>query len=292
MKKIFKRAFLIWIILNCVSFFIISKFIVLEGTNIGSWILLTNIIVTIFIIKQCRPKLESYKANLISNNRQTKSNYNDEFFTLWESKKPIEITFKADHEPRTISHNVIRYAISPKGYHKIFYINKERQIIKVDEDDIETKFLYKGKHYSLFIEILEKIISEEELYLLREKEERFFEELSERMEQERLKAEKEYQAREDSKRIIYPFPPKELKFSIYGDYFDSNLPPNHLRITLLCDGLYGYPDTKEVLALTGIYAQTGARVNIRINAIVTMIGFDDKKYSREEFLALAKTFNQ
>ena len=35
--------------------FIISKFIVLEGTNIGSWILLTNIIVTIFIMKKIPP---------------------------------------------------------------------------------------------------------------------------------------------------------------------------------------------------------------------------------------------
>ena len=62
MKKIFKRAFLIWIILNCVSFFIISKFIVLEGTNIGSWFYLL-ILCDYFYNEKYHPKLESYKAN-------------------------------------------------------------------------------------------------------------------------------------------------------------------------------------------------------------------------------------
>lgn len=281
MKGKCKQAFFLFGALNFLLFSIVSRFVTLEGTNIGSWILLFNAVLTYIILNGC-PDTKS----------SSKSQFNDEFLTLWESKKPIEVTFKADHETKSTLHRVIRYVISPNSNNKLFCIDENNQIIKIDEDDIETKLIYKSKRYDIFYDVLKQVIGNEKVMEIQEEEIKLLGYLEEIREEERLYAKKEDQAREDSKKVIYSFSPKELKFSIYGDYFDQDLPPNHLRITLLCDGLYGYPDTKEVLALTGFYAQTGKPVNIRINAIVTMIGFDGKKYSCDEFLALAKTFNQ
>ncbi|WGE32530.1 hypothetical protein NYR60_02655 [Actinobacillus genomosp. 2] len=62
-----------------------------------------------------------------------------------------------------------------------------------------------------------------------------------------------------------------------------------MKYTLICSGLYGYPDTKEVTALFGKDLKQ-KDVIIRINAIRTKITLDKKKYSVSEFIELAKTF--
>lgn len=102
MKGKCKQAFFLFGALNFLLFSIVSRFVTLEGTNIGSWILLFNAVLTYIILKGC-PDTKS----------SSKSQFNDEFLTLWESKKPIEVTFKADHETKSTLHRVIRYVISP-----------------------------------------------------------------------------------------------------------------------------------------------------------------------------------
>lgn len=231
-------------------------------------------------VKNTAPEEKSYSQDISIDNAIKKHIESDGYFTLWKGK-PFIIRCRNNKNPNKDEHSVHRWAISKKGYEKLFCKDDDGQEYLLDVDDISTKIIYKKQSHDIFDEVMEKLLGFEKVYDIDNLRADYLNYLSELKEQQM------------ELRELYSFSPVPVTFSIFGDYFDRSLPANHMKFKMLCSGLIGYKiDDEEIITeLNGKNSETGEEVNIRLNAIRTMITLEDgKKYRKESFVELAKSW--
>lgn len=213
---------------------------------------------------------------------------NDGFITLWQGS-PITLTYAM---PAGIEFKraVYRWAMNERGYEKLFYKNQNGEIIFDDVDDIKTEIKYNGVKYELLDEVFEKVLGEKCFEKIDERRMELYEAFSEIRQEEWEKEHAEFERREKSKRILYKCTPFDVSFSIFGDYFDKTKPNNSMKYSMRFIGLFGYPDTGEIIALVG-EDEKGQEVQIRLNAIRTLITVGTDKYKKENFVEFVKTLS-
>lgn len=208
----------------------------------------------------------------------------DGFFTLWKGC-PMTIYCRIEGESKGKEHTFYRWAISPKGYEKLFCRDQDGLEYLLDVWDIDTKITYKSQRYDLLDDLMQKIIGVSKFDRIDEMRTDYLNHLNELKEQRKA----QFALKE-----LYSFSPIFIRFSIFGDYFDTTKPANNMKFAMNCSGLCGYRvdgEEEMITELFGTNADTGEKVYIRLNAIRTMITFEDgRKYRKEAFIELAKTF--
>lgn len=245
------------------------------------------------VYRRYKPKLiqeaVSSENKILENEKVSFITDNDGYFVLWKSDQPIELKFRLDRDHRMKIYKAYKYAISPKGYRKLFCLDESNNLEIIDEYDIDTQITFQGKRYEFFSNLLEEALNVD-IFQLNEISEKYCNYLYQIISERKAEERKRYQEREESLKVIYSFPETEIKLSVFGDYFDESAPHNHLPLTFICTGLFGYPDTKEITGLYGTTTIHNKDVVIRLNAIRTKITLNKKKYTVNEFLDLAKNF--
>ncbi|AWI51387.1 hypothetical protein DDU33_07765 [Actinobacillus porcitonsillarum] len=280
-----KKNLLIGFLITCI---IQEIFQFNDTTIVISWIIITFLCCRFNII-ELKNKLVPEKHNIFDDSSKKTEKPIKDFYTLWKGK-PFTISCRLDSEPRSKEHSCYQYGLNSKGYEKLVCRNIKGEEYLLDLASINTALLYKSKRYYDIDELLINILGKDTFFSTIEKKRTLiYEEIQEHNEKVRQSELLAYHLRNESRTVIFPFSEREISFSIFGDYFDKSLPSNNMKYTLICSGLYGYPDTKEVTALFGKDLKQ-KDVIIRINAIRTKITLDKKKYSVPEFIELAKTF--
>lgn len=212
----------------------------------------------------------------------------EEGYVVFWKKSPVKLIFRTEDDDKRREYTLYQIAIEPNSDAHVYWFCKDSDgdMVKIDRYDVESLVYYKNKRAEEFE--LGTLIgySDDELENLRYECREYFTEIER---ENYLQKREQEEKRNETLKALFIFEPVELRFSIYGDYFDKSKPANNMKYTLFCSGLWGYPDNKEIVAFIGNDEQ-GNEVKIKLNAIRTMIGYEGKKYHLEDFLEIAKTW--